>query len=171
VNIPEWLFALGIPAQCITSQSAAEEQGRRFTIRPRRGADGDTIWRVAVDGCWLDGTVKKVDYLFWGQTGAGRRLLLLVELKGQDFGKALAQIESTLQQLCKSAADHGIHTGTHVAAPGHDTVKAYVVLSRGKGVPLRQKERERIRLRYGVIVYPGEKRCEFDGLAAVEERS
>jgi len=170
VNVPEWLLAVGIPAQCITPQSAAEEQGRRFIIRPRRDVDGDTIWRVRVDGCWLNHDVAKVDYLFWGQTGAGRRLLLLVELKGQDFGKALAQIESTLQLLCKRSADRGIHTGAHLAAPGHDTVKAYVVLSRGKGVPLRQRERERIRRRYGVIVVPVERRCEFDGLAAVEER-
>lgn len=170
MSVPKWLTDLGIPENCIARKSAAEERGRRFSIRPRRG---DAIWHVQVDGCWLrniDG--KKVDSLFWGQSASGRKIVLLVELKGSDFGQALAQINDTFAKLCKRADGHGIHLGSHLDSPGHTSladggVRAYVVLSKGKGVPQRSNERERLRKRYGVLVQPGERQIEIDGIDSV----
>jgi len=169
---PQWLTALGIPEECVSNHSSAEEKGRRFSIRPQRGNERDQIWRVHVDGCWIQGDAKRVDYLFWGQSASGRRGVLLVELKGQDFGKALEQIESTLGRLCKRSGGNIIHTGVHLDAPPHDPpekggVRAYVVLSSGRGVPQRFRERQRIQKRYDVIVYPHEQRLEADGLDAL----
>ena len=170
MNAPQWLLALGIPEGCISNKSSAEEKGRQFSIRSRRGNKKDDIWRVQVDDCWLkDDAEKRVDYLFWGQSASGRKVILLVELKGQDFNKALQQIASTLQRLCKHTEGNIVHTGHHRASPGHDPhgaggVRAYVVLSRGRGVPQRQKEREKLRERYGVIVYHREQRLDANGL-------
>lgn len=172
MSAPQWLTALGIPEECVSNGSSAHEKGRRFSIRPRRGNQIDEIWRIQVDGCWMQDDVKKVDYLFWGQSASGRRDILLVELKGQDFGKALQQIESTLRLICKRDGDNIIHTGAHQDAPPHDPperggVRAYVVLSSGRGVPQRLRERQRIQERYGVIVYPHEQRLEVNGLDAL----
>jgi hypothetical protein len=170
MSAPKWLIALGIPEDCIAQKSSAEERGCRFSIHPRRG---EIIWRVRVDGCWLpSGDSKKVDYLFWGQSAAERAVVLLVELKGEDFGKALQQIKSTLEQLCKKADGMGIHTGVHRASPGHAPlaaggVRAYVVLSKGRGVPQRQQEREYLRKQYGVILVHKERRFEIDGIEAI----
>ncbi len=166
MSAPQWLLALGIPEGCVSNSSSAEERGRRFSIHSQ---PGDEIWRVHVDGCWVCDNVKRVDYLFWGRSAAGRRVVLLVELKGQDFGRALQQIESTLQRLCKRSGGNIIHTGQHRASLGHEPhgtggVRAYVVLSKGSGVPQRQREREKLRARYGVIVYHREQRIEANGL-------
>ena len=172
MTAPAWLLELGIPEDCISNSSSAREKGRRFSIRPRRGSNADRIWRIQVDGCWLPEDVKKVDYLFWGQSGSGRKLVVLVELKGQDFGKALQQIRSTLDFLCKGSVGNRVHTGVHGMSPGHDLpaargIKAYVVLATARGVPQRQADRERIRKRYGVVVYHQKQRVEIDGLDAV----
>jgi hypothetical protein len=169
VTAPEWLTALGIPEECISDVTSVTERTRRFSIRPRRGSGEDQIWCVQVDGCWIDDTVKKVDYLLVGQSASGRKVIVLVELKGQDFGKALEQIESTLQFFCKQSPDNIIHRGLHRDSQGHDApgrggVRAHVVLSRGKSVPQRAHRREKIRKRYGVIVYTHKQDAQFDGL-------
>jgi hypothetical protein len=117
VSVPPWLTALGIPEKCVSNSSSAEEKGRRFSIHPQ---PGDEIWRVHVDGCWVRDNVKRVDYLFWGRSASSRQVILLVELKGQDFGGALQQIESTLQRLCRRSGSNIIHTGHHRASPGHE---------------------------------------------------
>lgn len=163
---PDWLSELGIPPRCISRSSSAAESGRSFAIRP---LSGDNIWRVHLDGCWItDPDSRRVDYLFWASSPTGRRLVLLVELKGKDFGSALQQIEATLKRLCKRADGHGIHTGAHRTSPGHERheqgVRAYVILSKGKGVPQRQSEKERLRRRYGVIVLQHSRRLEVDGV-------
>ena len=169
MKAPQWLRALEIPDVCISQASSAREGRRRFVIHLR---EGDQIWRVKMDGCWLtSSSEKKVDYLFWGSSALGRKVILLVELKGKHFGKALEQIESTLQRICKRADGRGIHTGAHQESPGHGLhkqgVQAYVVLSKGKGVPQRRLERERIRKRYGVLVHPKSQRLEVNGLDAL----
>lgn len=169
---PQWLTALGIPEDCVSNSSSAQERGCRFSIRPQRGNRRDQIWRVQVDGCWLQDDDKRVDYLFLGQSASGRRMVLLVELKGKDYRGALKQIESTLQCLCRRSEGNIIHTGAHQYSPGHDLtndngVRAYVVLSKGSGVPQRQRERERIRHRYGVIVYSRERELQAIGLDAL----
>jgi len=97
---------------------------------------------------------------------------LLVELKGKDFGKALEQIESTLQLLCKRAAGNIVHTAASSNAPGHDSpekggVRAFVILSKGIGVRQRMTERQRLQQRYGVIVYPYGRWLQADGLNAL----
>jgi hypothetical protein len=165
---PEWLTALGIASPCISNNSSANERGRSFSIRP---LPGDVVWRVHVDGCWVIGRERRVDYLFWARSSTGRRRILLVELKGKDFGSALQQVEASLQQLCKKADGHGIHTGVHQTSPGHDLheqgVRAYVVLSKGKGVPQRQSEKERLRRRYDVIVIQQSQRMEVIGVDAL----
>ena len=96
----------------------------------------------------------------------------MVELKGKDFGTALQQIEASLQHLCKLADGQGIHMGNHRLSPGHDRhdragVRAYVILSKGKGVPLRQTERARLSKQYGVIVHPYSQRLEVKGVDAL----
>ena len=109
MSSPRWLTVLAVPKACVTPKSSAQERGRRFVIRPQ---PGDRIWRVRVDGCWLPGSQeRKVDYLFWGQSATGRRVILLVELKGKKFRDALEQIEHTLGRLCKRAESGGIHLG------------------------------------------------------------
>jgi hypothetical protein len=170
MSAPAWLTTLGIPEGCIARKSSAEEHTRRFSIRSQ---PGDIVWRVKVDEGWLQsGGDKRVDYLFWGQSASGRKVILLVELKGENFGKALLQIESTLDRLCKRADGNGIHIGPHLHSPGHALlaeggVRAYVVLSKGKGVPLRLKEQELLRKRYGVFVRTGERHLDVKGIDAV----
>lgn len=95
--------------------------------------------------------------------------MILVELKGADYGKALEQIESTLQQLCKRGGNDILHTQTRSNSPGHDLpqnggVRAFVILSRGKGVPQRLKKRLSLQKRYGIIIQHSEQRLEADGL-------
>jgi hypothetical protein len=116
-----------------------------------------------------------VDYLFWGRSQSGRRVLLLVELKGKNFGKALEQIESTLRALCKQGGRKGIHQGNYTSEIGHEPpedggVKAFVVLSSGRGVPQRFAQRRKIQKEYDVIVYESENILEFDGLDAIFDR-
>lgn len=170
MSVPGWLLALGIPENCITGNSSAEENKRRFSIRPQAG---DEIWCVKVDNGWItDNTHRKVDYLFWGQSKSGRRVVLLVELKGSNFRQAIRQIESTLQQLCKNSEDGGIHTGNHRNSPGHGThsqggVQAYVVLSKGPGVAQSQTEIRRIQKSHGVRVILRGQRFEANGLDAL----
>ena len=167
---PQWFEAIGIPEECVSKASAAQEHGRRFSVAPRQE---DQIWRVRLDGCWLqDEAEKRVDYLFWGQSASGRKVILLVELKGQDFGTALQQIESTLLRLCKRVADNTVHMGKHQASPGHDSprvggVKAFVILSKGVGVRQRLRQREALRQKYGVRVHTRERRLEVNGLDAL----
>ena len=154
-NAPHWLITLGVPQNCITVSPVAQENKRRFAIKVK--AD-EQVWRVKVDDCWLsDQDHKKVDFLFWWGNSANDRLVLLVELKGKRFDLALKQIEATLERLCKTAPNQGIHSGSHQASPGHTLVKeggvkAYVVLSKGKGVRLRSTELERLRKRYKVRI-------------------
>jgi len=170
MKAPKWLRALGIPEPCIALKSSAEERGRRFSIRPN---PGDRIWRVRVDGCWRDSSNgKKVDYLFWGQSSAKRRVVLLVELKGKHLGDALLQIERTLERLCKQADGQGIHIGPHQVSPGHDRrdsggVQAHVILSHGREMPQQRRKLEGIRKKYHVLVYHREKRREVNGLDAL----
>jgi hypothetical protein len=75
-----------------------------------------------------------------------------------------------LTRLCKRAVGNIIHAGTHTATPGHDAsaaggVRAYVVLS--KVTDLRLRDRERLRQRFGVIVYAKSQRLEAEGLEAL----
>ncbi len=154
-TVPAWILNLGIPAECVDQRSSAREKGRRFSIAPLRD---DTIWRIHMDGCWLQTSdQKRVDYLFWGQSASNKRVIILVELKGKQFGSALKQVEATLQHLCKRANDRGIHTGSHYQSPGHDPharggIRVYIVHSGGERVSRRQADIERIRQRYGVRV-------------------
>lgn len=169
MTIKDDLVTLGIPEKCISSRSSAEERGQRFSIRP---AQGDEIYCVHVDDCWIGDTQQRVDYLFWGMSASGRRAILLVELKGSDFGRALQQIRATLRRFCKRVADNTVHRGDHRQSLQHDPlsaggVRAYVVLSKGTGVRQRQRERERIRKEYGVLVYPHCRRLETQGLDAL----
>ena len=174
MSAPEWLKALGIPESCISQHSSAKEGKCSFTIdRQKLGGTRDEIWRVKVDNCWLPGAgEKKVDYLFWGQSVSGCKVVMLVELKGGHFGKALQQIESTLQRLCKQADGKGIHTDNHRSSPGHDQhdtggVRAYVVLSKGRGVRQRQHAQERIRQCYGVRVHASTQVLRVEGIDAL----
>lgn len=75
---------------------------------------------LKVDKCWFNENQKKVDYLFWGQSRSGNKIILLVELKGRDYGKALDQIQSMLHLLCKRSHTNLIHKGHHIHSPGHN---------------------------------------------------
>jgi hypothetical protein len=156
MSTPQWLRELGIPEDCISPASSTGKGEPSFVILPQAG---DQIWRVEVDHCWFGSREgKRVDYLFWGQSASVKRVILLVELKGKKFKDALEQIENTLRRLCKLADGNGIHTGPHRHSPGHALhtkggVRAYVVSSKGKGVPQRLKEQGRILERYGVFVH------------------
>ena len=153
------LLSSVIPPECVSSRSAVREHRRRFSIQPRAG---DEICCIELDGCWLKSDpVKRVDYLFLGRSAAGKKLVLLVELKGGNFGKALDQIEATLQFLCRQGSGNVIHNGEHKSALAHDApenggVRAYVILSHGRKVGLRSRQVEDIRKRFGVRVYARE---------------
>ncbi|MBN1318703.1 MAG: hypothetical protein JXA42_24695 [Anaerolineales bacterium] len=142
-----------------------------FSIRPKRG---DIIWRIHVDGCWLQSSnpEKRVDYLFWTKSANGVRRVILLELKGQGIGKALDQIDSTLQRLCKRKSTNQIHRGQHQRSPGHDPVSqggvlAVVVHTAGRGVPQRLKEIERLREIFGIRVHMHKNRFSVNGLDAL----
>jgi hypothetical protein len=168
MSVPDWMSALNIPAACVSNRTVVEENKRRFSVSPRRGQVKDKVWSVHIDGCWLNSADgKKVDYLFWIDGTDGRTIVLLVELKGQNYKKALQQIEATLQRLCKLADSQGVHTGAHHSAPKHFApasggVRAYVILSRGNEVAIQQAYAERLRRRYGVIVVPRSQQFEID---------
>ena len=148
-----------IPPECVSSRSSVREHKRRFSIRPQAG---DQICCVKLDGCWLQSeSVKRVDFLFLGKSASGKKLVLLVELKGGDFGKALDQIEATLQFLCKKRHRNIVHKSNHKDALAHDApekggVRAYVILSHGQKVGRRSNRVEAIRKRFGVRVYARE---------------
>ena len=178
--VPEWFEALDIPNDCVEKKSSCRENQRSFAIDP---ASGDEVWRIEVDGCWLRCVQKRVDYIFWVQSRSGKRAIILVELKGSNYGKALDQIESTLRLLCKRSSDNLIHTGKHQLSPGHDGVagrgvQAYVVLStgrqasktvtrRGRKIPQRLSKLEKIRLEYRVRVQPKTNRMFVKGVDAL----
>lgn len=165
---PQWLIALGVPEMCISQNSSAKEHARRFSIRPQ---PGDSVWRIKTDGCWINNEdVRRVDYIFWVKSATSTKgIVLLVELKGKHVGDALDQVSQTLERLCKQSDHRGIHTGAHHQSPGHDLVagqgiRAYVVLSRGRGVRQRLKENEAIRRKYGVRVIFHEQQLFVDGI-------
>lgn len=166
-NLPDWLLRLNIPEDCISSQSAVKEKGKVFVITPQQG---DEVWQVKLDGCWwFESNKKKVDYLFWVGSASGKKLILLVELKGNKFGVVLDQIESTLNFLCKKGLNQGIHSGIHHDSPGHNAVchqgvHAYAILSSGRNIPQRLREREKIRPKYGVVVHPKTKKLAVKGV-------
>ncbi len=177
---PECFEALDIPHACVEKRSSCKENQRSFSINP---ASGDEIWRIKVDGCWLRGAQKRVDYIFWVQSKSGKRAIILVELKGSNYGQALDQIESTLRLLCKRSSTNFVHTGKRPLSPGHDGitdrgVQAYVVLStgrqasktvtrRGRKIPQRLSRLERIRLKYQVRVQPKTNRMFVRGVDAL----
>ena len=178
MSIPQQLVALGIPERCIERRSSAQEKDRQFSIRPQTG---DEIWRVHLDGCWLqDNEQKRVDYMFWARSASGHKSVLLVELKGKNFGKALEQIESTLEFLCKRSGRNVVHAAAPNALehdpPSAGGVRAYVILSKGKrgasqqskrGLPQQSTKRRKLQQRYGVIVYPHGVKLQVNGLGAL----
>lgn len=177
MSLPEWFKTTGIPESCVEDKSSCEENKRRFSITPK---PLDQIWRVKLDGCWIKQNEKKVDYLFWVKSKSGKKAIVPVELKGGDYGKALMQIDSTLQLLCKHSYKNILHTGQYQNSPGHNLVnnngvQAYVVLSQGHGASKRASKRgrkipqhhsklERIRQKYQVRVKPTTKRFHTKGI-------
>jgi len=168
MSAPEWLLDLGFPADCISNKSSASEKSRKFSITPNRG---DIIWRVHVDGGWLQSSdpEKRVDYLFWTQSAVGVRRIILVELKGQEIGKALEQIDSTLRRLCKRVSTNQVHNSNHNRSPGHDPVSqggvvAVIVHTAGRGVPQRSSYIERLRSKYGIRVHMHKNKYSTHGL-------
>lgn len=167
MSVPEWLKALGIPEECISGTTSAAEKGRSFSIRHE---EGDQIWRVHVDNCWVkDNNEKRVDYLFWGESATGHKVVILVELKGKQFGKALEQVEVTLERLCKKADGRGIHNGNNHLPLKHDQlnrrgVRVYVILSKGEQVTQHQIDLRRIQKKYGIVVRHTSVRLEVNGL-------
>jgi len=176
MSIPEWFILAGIPEVCVEKRSSCKENGRSFSIIPEKS---DTIWRVSADSCWINKSRKKVDYLFWVKSKSGKRAIILVELKGGSYGKALAQIDSTLQLLCKYSYGNIIHTGPYQKLPGHTPVKdsgiqIYVILSQGhsaserrksgRKIPQRFSKLEALRRKYRVRVMKKTKRFEVKGV-------
>ncbi len=151
---PKWILDLGINVAHISHSSSVTEHGRTFVIEP---VPGDQIWRILLDSGWLKGSFRKADYLFWGKNSQGKCVMIIVELKGVDYGHALSQIANTLAILCKHSDTNIVHVGYHRNGPGHALtsergVKAYVILSNSRQVPLKLKEREAIRQKYNVVV-------------------
>lgn len=153
---PAWLLEIGIPANCISLQTSVGDNNARFRLKK---APGDEVWCVHVDGCWIAGDRRKVDYLFYCSSGNGNRKVVLVELKGRHFTDALAQIRSTLRQLCKLGVRRGIHSGAHQNSPGHEATQsggvcAYVILSKYRSTNLDQIEIKNIGKQFHVTVMP-----------------
>ena len=141
MNSPEWMGALGVPARCTERLAAAQENQRRFKLEV---AKNRTVWRVRVDGCWLRSMEqKKVDYLFCLEESSGGWKLILVELKGKDFGHALEQISQVVEFIKAQPTFHQL---------GSQPIQAVVVLSNGNNVPAYQRERDRLRARHGIQV-------------------
>ena len=165
-NPPQWMLNLGIDANDISRRSSAKENGRVFVIDPDRG---DVIWRIKLDGGWLKGDYRKADYLFWGRNSRGQQFIVIVELKGTDYGHALSQIRSTLDKLCKHSATNIVHNELYQGLARHTAtsdggVTAYVILSNSRKVPLKQNEREKIRKEYNVLVHTHSKKCRVRGV-------
>lgn len=138
---PAWLIALGVPGKCMEPLAAAQENQRRFKLEVARNR---TVWRVRVDGCWLSSPQqKKVDYLFCVEEPSGSWKLILVELKGKDFGHALEQIRQVVEFIKAQPTFHQL---------GSQPIQAVVVLSNGNNVPAYQRERDRLRARHGIQV-------------------
>lgn len=153
---PAWLLELGIPANCISLQTSVGDDNARFRLQK---APGDEVWCVRVDDCWITGDQRKADYLFYCSSGNGDKKVVLVELKGRHFSDALAQIRSTLRQLCKLGVRRGIHSGAHQNSPGHGPtqsggVSAYVILSKYRATNLDQIEIKNIAKQFRVAVMP-----------------
>jgi hypothetical protein len=143
--LPPWLIKLGVPEQCVERKSSASEHSRSIELKVPR----DTlVLRVRVDNCWFsDSGDKKVDYLFCVQRAEDDWELILVELKGKDFGTALAQIERTLDRIGK------LPTRLRLC-------RAAVVLSNGNRVPSYAKQVEQLRRR-GILVTAKSQRLEM----------
>lgn len=154
--LPQFLADLDIPEDCIDQRTSASEKGRSFVIHRRQD---EVVYRVKVDGCWLDRVAgKRVDYLFWCTNSKER--LSLVELKGSDFGAALEQVEDTLNRLYNSQPQL-----RQFAAQGGICV--YVVLSKGQGVARRFNEIAKIKKEHNVIVRHKSQRLEINGVDAL----
>lgn len=154
MSLPPLLNELGIPEDCVNQTASAQEKGRSFVINRQQD---EVVWRIMVDHCWLrDSERPRVDYLFLGINH--RECLVLVELKGKNFGHALEQIASALAHLyeLKPAL-------RQVAAQGG--LSAYVVMSKGQGVSRRFNEIAKIAKKYHVIVHPKSQRHEINGVS------
>src|SRR4051794_22234966 len=97
MKAPSWLARMGIPEACIEAKSAAAEHRQSFSLVPPVNRP---VYRIKVDGCWItDSSRKRIDYLFCCEVEAGQWAVVLVELKGKDYGHALTQVEQTLTDL------------------------------------------------------------------------
>ena len=145
-----WLGSLGVPDCCVTVKTAATENGRRFQLLAPTGV---SVLRVRVDGCWLSGTDRrKVDYLFTAEVANGKRLCVLVELKGKEYGKALSQVEDTIKYIESIPA---------YLKERPNTLVAHVVLSQGNQIPRYQVQEEKLRKKYGLRIYRTSQRGEY----------
>lgn len=145
-----WMSGLGVPDCCVTVKTAATENGRRFALLAPTGV---AVLRVHVDGCWLrENQQRKVDYLFTAEFAKDKLLCLLVELKGKQYGEALAQIEDTLKHLETIPAYRKERPATLVA---------HVVLSQGNQIPRYQNQEEKLRSRYGLLIKRTSQRGEY----------
>ncbi len=169
---PQWILDLGVDAAYVAHSSSVSENGRTFVIEPDAG---DQLWRITLDGGWLQGDYRKADYLFWGRNSQGRCVVIVVELKGADYGHALSQIANTLERLCKRSEANVVHLGPHRSGQGHAPtseggVKAYVILSNSRQVPLKLKEREGIRQKYNVVVIAKSRELRVRGINGLSGR-
>jgi hypothetical protein len=93
--------------------------------------------------------------MFWCHNR--KQHLCLIELKGSNFGSALKQIRAMLHLLFERQP----RLRAFAAQGG---ICAYVILSKGKGVPLRLKEMAKIKKDHNVIVYSSTRRLELKGV-------
>jgi hypothetical protein len=109
--------------------------------------------------------------LFVGPQATGKSLAaqILYFLRGvEDPLLNIAEAAATPLEATLSALERWLGN----VLSGHDPVigggiRAYVVLSKGRGVPQRQRERERLRQQYGVLVRTSEQHLEVSGIDAV----
>ena len=80
--------------QCNMGQTVSvQENKRKFVLDNPKGKK---ICRIRIDGCVINGTTKKCDYLV---LVCEQEAAYFVELKGRDFPNAVEQITTTIQSF------------------------------------------------------------------------
>ena len=133
--------------QCRLRGVSCNEKGRGFTLNR---SSGDSVIGYQIDGCILSDESPKCDCLFICMN-AKKLAVILVELKGNDAKRAIYQIKSTAERLCRRRGREDIlHpsisrncTPSRIFIPNHHGIIFGIVVC-SRVIPLAQKEKKQV---------------------------
>ena len=132
------------PSPLCKGQYTFQEEGKQVRFSPRQQEDTRAI---ALDGCFFGDEEKRCDGLFiWRQTGGGRKVAALVELKGAgDIPRAFEQ----LAYVRHNRPEYRELVDSVNEEPGQRAIEMAVIVTNGQ---ITKPERESLEAQYGIRV-------------------